>query len=340
MATRVRVRLDPLLSPFAIEKETLSDGPRVILEALGPFASTLAMDEPAPTKLIFEARYIGRLRGGEAPEVVPLATLEGKLVRSGSWRKLRFEGNLDAAGAPVGLVPAEVVDEDDPPLAEGDDPKEREQVRVLRFFFDSDQFQNVYPKSIDHGELLVRMKPNRFRYCELAVTLEVNGSAEAPPEHNDILDVLITTRNPGRRLKFVLRLTDIEGEPLPNARCVLVSGALPEDDTADPNALVADGEGLVRLKGLIGYNSIEVEWRPGDADTPTFRRTLHTETGDDSEAADQRRLTNLGYTEESLRANVIAFQSDFEREPTGQLQDIQEDLRAWHDDGVRPDLPA
>jgi len=339
MAPRVRVRLDPLPSPFASENQTLSDGPRVALEALGPFASTLALNAPAPAKLIFEARYLERVRGEQTPEpeVVPLATLDGKLVRSGSWSQLRFEGNLDAAGAPVGLVPATVVDEDDPPrAAEGDDPKDREQIRVLRFFFDSEQFRNVHPTFMDHGELVVLMKPNRFRYCEISVALEVNGSVEASSEQNDILDVFITMRNPGRRLKFVLRLTDLEGEPLPNARCVLVSGALPEDDTADPNALVADGEGLVRLKGLVGYSSIEVEWRPPDADTPTLRRTLLTNTSEDSQAADERRLNNLGYTEATLRENVFAFQSDFEREPTGRLEDIREELRAWHDDGIRP----
>ena len=336
MAPRVRVRLDPLPSPFASEQQTLSDGPRVSLEVLGPFGSTIAREEPVPAKLIFDVRYFAELGGEQAPEVVQLATLDGKLTRGKAWAQLRFEGDLDDEGTPVGLVPREVIDEDAPPEEESDDPKERQQIRVLRFRFDPKQFKAVHPKFLDHAELLVRMKPNRFRCCEVSVALELDGSAEAPLEQNDVLDVLITRRNPGRRLKVVLRLTDMAGDPLPNARCVLVSGALPEDDTSNPKTLVADGDGIVRLKGLVGASNIEVEWRPADADTLMFRRVLLLEANADSDAADRHRLNNLGYTEQSLYRNVLAFQADFEREATGSLADIREALRAWHDDGVPP----
>ena len=81
---------------------------------------------------------------------------------------------------------------------------------------------------------------------------------------------------------------------------------------------------------------MEVEWRAADKDEPKFRRKVFVDFGLDPVEADIRRLFNLGYTSESLRQNVTAFQADFGKELTGVLQDIRSDLRTWHDDGVRP----
>jgi hypothetical protein len=338
MAPRIRVRMDPLDSAFARDEQFLSDGPFVALELMGPFPSDLATGARLDAKLSIEARFIGSLRGEKDEQVVALAELEGSLSRSDRDPELlRFEGKLDDQGKPKGVVPLEPVDEDAPPAKnEGDDLEEITQIRVLRFLFDDEQFKNVNPKPGEPKELLVVMKPRRFRYCELSVKLELGGAPEGPSADNDMLDIYITPQNPGRRVKVELRLTDPEGEALPNARCRIVSGARPADDSLDPEKLTADGDGLIQLRSIAGATSMEVEWRAPDKDEPKFRRKVFVDFGLDPVEADIRRLFNLGYTSESLRQNVIAFQADFGKELTGVLHDIRSDLRKWHDDGVRP----
>jgi len=338
MPSAIRVRLNPLASPFGQSGQTIADGALVSFTASGPVGSQLAPGAPLAAKLTFEGRFIDRVRAqGSGDETRTLATLDGQLLRGpGRQPTLTFTGGKGADGSPQGLVPDEVIDEDDDTdEGDADDPTE---VRVLRFGFASDQFVDVLPDPTrDTAELLVHIDPTSFHYLEVSVKLEVAGASEAPSSANDVLDVLITEQNPGRHAIIALRLTDEVGESIPSAACKIVSGAKPAEKGADPNALTADDDGIIRLKTDPAADFCEIAWGPaGSSDFP-FTRKVFLDLGDDAEQAHARRLTNLGYPEsQSLEDNVFAFQADFARPATGRLRDIAADLRAFHDDGVTP----
>lgn len=81
------------------------------------------------------------------------------------------------------------------------------------------------------------------------------------------------------------------------------SGAKPVDASADPTALTADGNGELRLRNVAGSVAAELAW---------------------------------GNSAEELPDNVLSFQADFARPPTGRVADIADELQAFHDDGARP----
>ncbi|MEO6600427.1 MAG: hypothetical protein ABIQ16_11175 [Polyangiaceae bacterium] len=332
--------MNPLDSPFGQSGQTIADGALVAFAASGPPGSLLPVDTPTAAKLTFEGRFIDRVRAqGDGDETRTLAPLDGQLQRSkGTSPTLVFTGNAGSDGGPDGLVPDEAIDEDsDPEDDDNDDPTE---VRVLRFQFASDQFANVNADpTADTNELLVHIDPTSFHYLEVSVKLEIAGAIEAPSAANDVLDVLITSQNPGHHTLIGLRLTDQTGSAVASAACQIVSGARPAEKGADPSALTADGDGIIRLKTDPAATECEVKWgTAGSTDFP-FTRTIFLVLGDDQEQAHARRLINLGYPEtESLEDNVFGFQADFARPATGRLRDIAADLRALHDDGVTPPL--
>lgn len=326
MGRAIRIQMKPLASPFGQSGQTISDGALVSLIPFGPFGSSLAVGTSTPAKLTFTGHFFERARqdGGE-DETRTLATLDGDLlIEAGFGPKFTFT-------AKNGLVPQEEIPDDEPTDDEQDDAGE---VRVLRFTFDPAQFQGVGDDS-GATELLVRIDPARFHHSEVSALLEVGGE-EAAAEVNDVLDVLITGRNPGRRLILSLRLTDDTGAVLPGAAVTIVSGAKPADASADPAALTADGDGVIRIKNDPAAEFCQLTWGPAGASNQPFSRQIFLDLGGDPQQADSRRLSNLGYSGETLAENVQSFQADFSRPITGRLRDISDDLRAFHDDGVDP----
>ncbi|MEO7037234.1 MAG: hypothetical protein ABI548_24985 [Polyangiaceae bacterium] len=319
--------MTPLPSPFGKRGQTISDGALVSLIQFGPFGSKLAIGKSTPAKLTFAGHFFERARpdaGGE-DERRTLATLDGDLL-------------IDAGGGPTitfavknGLVPKEEISDDD----QTDDDDDAGEVRVLRFTFDPDQFQGAGDDS-GATELLLRIDPARFHYGEVSALLEIDGDEEAADDVNDVLDILITSRNPGRHLILSLRLTDDTGAALPNAAVTIVSGAKPADAGADPAALSADGDGVIRIKNDPAAEVCELTWGPAGASDQPFSRKVFLDLGGAVEQADTRRLSNLGYSADTLAENVQSFQVDFSRPVTGRLRDIADDLRAFHDDGVEP----
>jgi len=319
--------MTPLPSPFGKRGQTISDGALVSLIPWGPFGSNLEIGKSKPAKLTFFGHFFENARPGAdgEDETRTLATLEGDLL-------------IDATPAPTitftsktGLVPEEEISDDDDET-EDDDPSE---IRVLRFDFDVDQFQGVGDDS-RATELLLRIDPARFHHAEVSALLKVADEDEAVAGVNDVLDILITNRNPGRRLILSLRLTDDAGEIVPNAAVTIVSGGKPADPGADPAALSADADGVIRVKNDPAAECCELTWGPEGASDQPFSRRIFLDLGGDPEQADIRRLSNLGYCAETLTDNVQSFQADFSRPITGRLRDIADDLRALHDDGVEP----
>jgi hypothetical protein len=328
MPFAVRVRLEPLESGLGQPGQHVFDGARISLLRLGPPPTQLELDTSVAAKLVLTARFIESIRrGGE--QSVPLATLEGELVLgSEAVPSLTFTGKLGADATPLGLVPAEVIDED-AGLPE-DDARE---IRLLRFAFDDGQFFDVLEPDTAVAELLTPIDAARFDYCEISAELSVAGAVEAPAAAGDTLDILITARNPGRQELITLRLTDEVGSPMPGAAVQLLSGAKPAEKGADPSALVADGNAEVQLKTLPGASECQIAWGPSAADL-RFRRRVFVDLRGDPEQANARRLRNLGYTGGAdLNEDVLAFQADFGRPGSGRLQDLTADLEALHDEG-------
>ena len=328
MPFAVRVRLTPLESGLGQPGQHVFDGAHISLVRLGPPPTQLEPDASKPAKLVLEARYIESiLRGGE--QKLPLATLAGELLLGSEANpSLSFRGDSGPDGKPQGLVAAEPIAEDDE-LPE-DDPRE---LRLLRFVLDSNQFFNV-AEDRAIAELLTPIDAARFDHCEITASLEVAGSAEAAAEQDDVLDVLITATNPARREIITLRLLDETGAAMPGAALQLLSGAKPSEAGADPKALVADGQGEVRIKVSPGAAACEIAWGPAPSDL-RFRRSFSVDMRGGADELDERRLGNLGYTAGSnVGENVLAFQSDFGRPESGRLRDITADLEALHDEGA------
>jgi hypothetical protein len=330
MSLGIRVRMSPLASGLGQADQIVSDGAIVSLVQLGRPPSKLTRGAGLPTRLTFQGQFLESVRAAGGEDIKDLATLNGTLLLEDGATTFVFTGDQSADG-PIGLEPTEVVgDEDD---ATDDDPRE---VRLLRFAFDSAQFKEV---SVNHEplELALRVDAARFDYCEVSVTLEIDGQVEAAATTNDALDVLITARNPARRELVAVRFTDETGAAMPGAAVSILSGAKPVKKGADPQALIADGNGEVLLRNVPGAPTCELAWGPAP-DKLIFKKKLFLELGDET-LADERRLVNLSYpTDRSLSENVHSFQADFARPATGRIADVSQDLVAFHDDGARPAL--
>jgi hypothetical protein len=128
-----------------------------------------------------------------------------------------------------------------------------------------------------------------------------------------------------------VRLCDYEKNPIGGAPFRIVHGTAVRTGEARP-------DGFITIIARRQPASVRVEWtRPELADDPDypFRRDLFVDVGDD-DASDDKRLHNLGYVSQDRPENVRAYQSDFGRPITGEMDNIRAELRAFHDGGPRP----
>lgn len=141
---------------------------------------------------------------------------------------------------------------------------------------------------------------------------------------------------------FSVLLRDHTGRAMAGARCrVFVGGRLANEETP-----YADGEGRLTVDLSSAPTRARVEWAPQD--TPLlpiypYRKSYFVELREhDHREAARRRLHNLGFGHWStLDANVRDFQRDNGYPSVnGRLDEIEEDLRRYHDDGVPPTPPA
>ncbi len=257
----------------------ISDGPFVSLTLAGAPSSKLEFEGSKPAKLTFEGRFVRKTLGdGEGDETRTLAWIEGELSRgtraSGS---LTFKGKLGDDGKPVGLVPQQDLNADDGGDDADDAPENdpTKDVRVFRFRFDERQFKDVVGEPHE-GDLHVLVDPARFHYCEVLPKLELGAEEEAAAT-NDVLDVLITKRNPAappvRRVRLVGMLFDANKsfllpQALPGINTVVeMHREYPEDRVlivghADANEEASGNDiALARAKILGGYlTSKPDEW--------------------------------------------------------------------------------
>ncbi len=200
MALGVRVLLQPLRSSASTAEQMLFAGAELGFRLRGAPPSAVLKDETKPCKLTFVARLFDSVRAEEDAEVRSLATLAGEVTRGADGSE-KVNGRLGDSGQPEGLVRLEPDTRSDETAddATAIDPEAKPNElsrRKLRFAFPSSTFSQTTATPSAPTELVLAIDTERFRYLELGVDLEVDGSPEADRSVNDLLDVLITATNP------------------------------------------------------------------------------------------------------------------------------------------------
>lgn len=126
-----------------------------------------------------------------------------------------------------------------------------------------------------------------------------------------------------------LRLLNGSQDPIPGATADVSQDELKRQFTAD-------SQGLIQVRVRLESTIVRAEWKdPADPER-TFVLEFFPAPGSGEEGGFER-LHNVGYASlETLEERVRAFQVDFGRPVTGNLQDIETELTAWHDGGQKP----
>ena len=136
-----------------------------------------------------------------------------------------------------------------------------------------------------------------------------------------------------RRLR--VRLTDLDKNPLPYAKCRFV----------DNKEMIfeSDERGIVMIPlNDTNQRTVELEWEPAEAEGTDdenrffWRNVFQTDIESIDDAQCVKRLANLGFSGGSLPKQVAAYQSYFGQEATGEINDIQSEVVQWHDGGDYP----
>ncbi len=139
----------------------------------------------------------------------------------------------------------------------------------------------------------------------------------------------------GETVEHKVFFFDHAAERMPGARCQIIEGGkvINNGEAAGP-----DGSLVVNIAPTT--QTLFVEWAPNDLpEGPRFpyRKIYHVKHAHELEPRVESRLHNIGFSARlTLRENVIDFQQAYDLDPTGVAADIDEDLRAFHDDGTLP----
>lgn len=141
----------------------------------------------------------------------------------------------------------------------------------------------------------------------------------------------------GEEVEFSVMLLAPTGERMAGAICRIRH----QGRVINESQPTADGSGWVTAKIPHAPATVLVEWAPPDAPKNPgypYKTRYYVELGEARREAGRRRLHNLGYSRRlSLRDNVEAFQRDYGYEKvTGELDDIEDDLILFHDEGQAP----
>lgn len=144
----------------------------------------------------------------------------------------------------------------------------------------------------------------------------------------------------GEKYEFSVMLFSPEGERMDGARCRIVHhGRVINED--QPNA---DESGWVTAMVPHLPATVLVEWAP--AGTPRapdlpYRTWYYVDIDRPLRESTRRKLHNLGYSTKSmLEENIKQFQRDYSTAPvTGKAEDIEDDLRTYHDEARLPYTP-
>ncbi len=135
--------------------------------------------------------------------------------------------------------------------------------------------------------------------------------------------------------KLRIRLTDPDKNPIPYARCRIAD---------EPESIYdCDEFGIVEIPVKDrGKTSIDIEWeRSESANDNTelrffWKNTLRLNVDSQNDPPCETRLTHLGFYGNTLAEQVNEYQKYFNRDPTGNINDIRDELVEWHDGGNYP----
>jgi len=127
-----------------------------------------------------------------------------------------------------------------------------------------------------------------------------------------------------------IRLTDLSKNPLPNAKCRIIG------DTE--TIFECDEKGVAHIPVPKGNPpGIDLEWEPkGATNQYQLKSSFHLHVDTKNDDACLTRLNNLGFYGSGQAEQVNAYQLYFDQMPTGILNDIRDEMVAWHDGGYYP----
>lgn len=132
---------------------------------------------------------------------------------------------------------------------------------------------------------------------------------------------------------LLIRLTDPDKNPLPFALCRVVG------DT-EPTVYECDEDGVAHIpKPENDIATIDLEWEPegvGGSERFFWKGTFNISVSDKNDDACSLRLTNLGFEGATLKEQVRAYQTYFNRPTEGNIAEIRDEMVDWHDGGEYP----
>ena len=131
--------------------------------------------------------------------------------------------------------------------------------------------------------------------------------------------------------KYTLRLLNFDLEPAVNAACwITVGGRVYETST--------DERGLVIISAPIVATTCHARWRLScstSVDHLLVERDEIVLRPSDDQGTSQR-LNNLGHRQETTDDQIRSYQFEMGRRVTGQVDDVADEVRMWHDGGSKP----
>ncbi|MBW8887402.1 MAG: hypothetical protein JF616_06535 [Fibrobacteres bacterium] len=137
---------------------------------------------------------------------------------------------------------------------------------------------------------------------------------------------------------YRIRLTDPFKDPLPYAKCRIAD--------APDTVYTCDEYGIAEIP-IEDHSlaTLSLEWESADAESGDpgdrfpWSNTFDVGVRSADDEACVKRLTHLGYTGATLADQVMAYQTHFGLEPTGEINDIRDALMDWHEGGTYPGQP-
>lgn len=158
------------------------------------------------------------------------------------------------------------------------------------------------------------------------------GEPEYPQWRDSVTETIDVTAEP--MADVALRLLDRDYSPMAAAACRATWG------TKEHARGTSDGNGIVDLMIPETVESFVVEWgEPQDRNAVEFMyRRVVQRPKDENEPALLQRLVNIGIrrAEDDTKTSVQKYQRVRKQDETGIMDDIRNELLAWHDDAVDP----
>lgn len=185
------------------------------------------------------------------------------------------------------------------------------------------------PSAVPEGERLYAKRPPPPDDAPPSESGAGAGEASAPDGGGTGTDAG-SDDTPGDSTGATIRLLllDEDHAPAPGA-CWKAQGTTPAEGTAGD-----DGAATLQLSP--GAERVDLTWTLADGSEHEVSFWARI-PADDRDTAARRRLDNLGFTSgPGLADDVAAFQRRWGRSPTGQVEDVEQDLAALHDKGTAP----